>query len=890
MGNSRWLVLIAVSAFAQNPGEIKPAAVQGVVTNGITGEPVLRAHVTLRGTTPVAGGQPKNYGALTDAEGKFAITGMDPGGYGFAVEKPGFLMPVENAAGGRGTFLTLLPGGRKSDFTFKLLPAGAITGRVFDGAGEPAEGITISASGATANGGSITDEQGRFRIGGLAPGRYRLCAAPAAGMSLPPEVRTDGTKEQHYSPTCYPNVLTGKATPAVEVRAGAESSSMEIRLIETPMVRVSGRIYGAAPGHRVTVILGQQQSSHSGGSVKADGTYEIWGVDPGHYSVRATAYPFSGTGMIGADMQAMPRSAPVEVDVDAANVDHVDLTLMAPFDITGQVVYEDEGARPPVPQMPRGAAGAGAPRPAPMMMPRMISLMAMDGGMGVRPAQMKEDGTFVLQNVAPDRYTVNINWPNAYVKSTVLGPVTMDGAVLDVRSGAAGIPLTLQLSSGLAEISGKIQGEVAEIVGKIAVLAPQERSGVQPHFAQSPNGTFMFRVPPGKYLLFLIDQSERNGVFLARNSDYEAYAERAEELDPQAAGQDHQRPEVRTCLPGSASLTLKEGPVRLRPQRFIRILPLAVLAAALLVAQRRGERPAPTPGPMLTAGTMEFETPDFRLKLVRSSQTVAALEPKSAPGFDFTPADLLVERSQNGYYHLGDLDLRVRKGGAGPWTDYSTAQSRTAVTELAAAGGVLAAADLAPTLPAELPLKITRSWLLDRGALVLRFDLSNRASEPVQVGALGLPMVFNNVLTGRSLDQAHAVCSFSDPYIGMGAGYLQVTRLSGHGPALLVLPEGRTPFEAYNPIAQAPRGVALPRIFTDPTPRSNTFEGFFDWMVHSRAWAENEWKNASPWNPPTMLTLAPGESRTYGLRFVLSPGIRDIESALAAAGRPVAGR
>ncbi len=339
--------------------------------------------------------------------------------------------------------------------------------------------------------------------------------------------------------------------------------------------------------------------------------------------------------------------------------------------------------------------------------------------------------------------------------------------------------------------------------------------------------------------------------------------------------------------------------MHLRPHSFVRILPLAVLAAALLVAQRRGERPAPTPGPMLTAGTMEFETPDFRLKLVRSSQTVAALEPKSAPGFDFTPADLLVERSQNGYYHLGDLDLRVRKASAGPWTDYSTAQSRTPVTELASTGAVLASADLAPTLPADIPLKITRSWLLDRGALVLRFEISNRTSEPVQVGALGLPMVFNNVLTGRSLDQAHAVCSFSDPYIGADAGYLQVTRLSGHGPALLVLPDGRTPFEAYNPIAQAPRGnqggtrggsapLAMPRIFTDPTPRSNTFEGFFDWMVHSRAWAENEWKNAAPWNPPTMQALAPGESRTYGLRFVLSTGIREIESTLASAGRPVA--
>ena len=73
---------------------------------------------------------------------------------------------------------------------------------------------------------------------------------------------------------------------------------------------------------------------------------------------------------------------------------------------------------------------------------------------------------------------------------------------------------------------------------------------------------------------------------------------------------------------------------------------------------------------------------------------------------------------------------------------------------------------------------------------MLRFELKNKSSEAVQIGALGIPMIFNNVLNERSLDEAHAKCSFYDPYIGKDAGYLQVTRLSGHGPALLVVPDG----------------------------------------------------------------------------------------------------
>jgi len=89
-------------------------------------------------------------------------------------------------------------------------------------------------------------------------------------------------------------------------------------------------------------------------------------------------------------------------------------------------------------------------------------------------------------------------------------------------------------------------------------------------------------------------------------------------------------------------------------------------------------------------------------------------------------------------------------------------------------------------------------------------------------------MVWNNVITGRSLEQAHEQCSFADPYIGHDAGYVQVTRLSGAGPALLVLPEGRTPLEAYGPILDPPKtGSKDPvAVFTDATPRGQTFEGF----------------------------------------------------------------
>jgi len=222
---------------------------------------------------------------------------------------------------------------------------------------------------------------------------------------------------------------------------------------------------------------------------------------------------------------------------------------------------------------------------------------------------------------------------------------------------------------------------------------------------------------------------------------------------------------------------------------FLAILVFVLLTMfASVSAQNSKEKRPPVPGPMLEKGTVNYETPEFTLSLVRSSQTVASLKPKGGDGFDFTPGDLLVARSQNGYFHLGDLTLRLRTKDSEEWSNYSTAAVRSSIKALPSSGNVLASSDLAPTLPADIPLQIARTWLVEDGKLSLRFLIKNKSDKPVQIGSLGIPMIFNNVLNDRSLEQAHAICSFYDPYIGEDAGYLQVTRLNGHGPALLVIP------------------------------------------------------------------------------------------------------
>lgn len=271
----------------------------------------------------------------------------------------------------------------------------------------------------------------------------------------------------------------------------------------------------------------------------------------------------------------------------------------------------------------------------------------------------------------------------------------------------------------------------------------------------------------------------------------------------------------------------------------------------------------------------KFITPNFQLKLVKASQTVAGLKPIKNLNFDFTPSDRLEIRDKDGLYHLGDINLRIKEGDA-DWKSYATAAKRAAVTALQASGSIIAGADLANTLPNDIPVTIKRFYEIDNDHLVMRFEITNKSATNIEIGALGIPMIFNNILEGKSLNETHAQNVFFDPYIGLDAGYLEVKRLSGRGSALLVLPKENMPFEAYRPLLD------------DPTPRSIVFEGFHEWMVYSKAYADNEWKDATPWNTPTSLILKPNESKNFALKFVLSEGIEDIQNTLIKEEQPVA--
>jgi hypothetical protein len=522
-GSSRRLfapiLLLALSAalFAQSapPAAEKSSSVAGTVVNAISGEPIPRAHVTLMSFGKEGR---HDYGAITTAEGRFSITGIPAGSINAWANRLGFAADQTSAAGAE-----LKAGDHKDDLTLKLTPTGTIAGTVLDADGEPVEHSSVMAESRYGGGpSSPTDAQGKFRIGGLAPGKYRIKATPNESP-FPPEIRTDGTVESHYSETYYPSALDAAGAARVAVQAGAESGGIEIRLVRTPIVRVSGKVSGAPAGaENIQLMVNRKRDNlrgfgsmsyssggWSGARVKKDGTFAIWRLAPGPYRIGAQWNTPNGQ---------MAAAAPVDVVVGDVNIDGVELRMMAWAELAGQVEYDGD-AKPPAPAEGKPAARRQGPT---------VYLQGIDGNMGAVAGLADENGAFTLEKVMPGRYRVSWNGGQGYVRSMRLGQSEIAGSILDLSNGAAGATLAIVVSRQYGAVSGSVQADGASTAGVRVVLLPDSTdagfgAGYQLGNIGADGSYSINNVVPGTYKLAAIAEADANAL-MQGGDEWDQYA------------------------------------------------------------------------------------------------------------------------------------------------------------------------------------------------------------------------------------------------------------------------------------------------------------------------------------------------------------------------------
>lgn len=279
-----------------------------------------------------------------------------------------------------------------------------------------------------------------------------------------------------------------------------------------------------------------------------------------------------------------------------------------------------------------------------------------------------------------------------------------------------------------------------------------------------------------------------------------------------------------------------------------------------------------------------FTVPNWSGNFAANSGVLESLKPANDTSFDFSPSDFFAIRNGVGNYHTGDFSLRWRQQGKGEWSSFDTAQLRDTNPLSSMTQESLLHSDFANVFSASDSgkLSIQRDWLQVDSDLALQVSLSVPANATtIEIGSFGFPIEFNSIFSNRTADEVTAKCSLIDPYIGQSAGYVQVTRLTGTGPNLVITPYGnQSKFEGW-------------RFLTEPNSaplyyQSTIFEGFYSWEMFTKAYAQQEWNTTEPWNIATSVTLKPGESIKLGLRFTPAQNLHDIESTVASVGKPVA--
>ena len=463
--------LLALWALAAAPALAQQAAqLTGTVTNALTGLPVARAHVSLRGE--------KNFGAVTNGEGKYSISGVPAGNYRVGAERVGFT--TENRSGAGGVELHI----GDNSFDVKLFPLGGIGGRVVDADGEPVQLARVIASATDGDDHTATtDDKGQYRIGGLRPGKYRIEVIPE---SSPEEIRTDGSKQVHYRSTYFPGVPSPAGSTGVKVAAGSEAAGIDVKLLTTALVKVSGKVLNTPKDASSVVVyvesdVTENESESSGVTCAPDGAFVVPGLEPGKYTLRAET-----------DEGAV-HSAPLDLDLSAGNVEHAELRLVPPFAISGHIEYEDDAARDSAKNPVEGLRGT-------MLRDRTVRFGRVQADIG-------PDDSFTLEKVQPDRGPVSVVLGDTYVRSVRLGSVESDDRMLDVRNGSGSAPLTVVVSVAWGEINGTVSNSAGPVAGATVMLI--EERGANGATTDSSGHYSIEHIVPGKYQLVASDERAR---------------------------------------------------------------------------------------------------------------------------------------------------------------------------------------------------------------------------------------------------------------------------------------------------------------------------------------------------------------------------------------------
>jgi hypothetical protein len=315
-----------------------------------------------------------------------------------------------------------------SSLTRPHLGGGSISGRIVDSKGHPIVRERVYAVseryGDAKQPGSygrsvssvLTDNQGNYRIQGMAPGNYIVSIGP----SLEGEVNSQPSKRTYYVKRYYPNTYSKENAKVIEVNEGSDINDINITAGEMKnTVEIRGRVVNADTGQPIAgvtisysvvprrgatsvgtgavaggVVIASATSSSNDMPSKdksnENGEFLITGVFPGRYYITPDR-------QLNQDTEYYAE--PTESDVTDNSVSDLIVKMRRGSTISGKV--EIQGTNDPeilskIKELRINATSR----------PKQFDPFLFDGN---RTATISSDGAFTLKGIKPGKVSISLN-------------------------------------------------------------------------------------------------------------------------------------------------------------------------------------------------------------------------------------------------------------------------------------------------------------------------------------------------------------------------------------------------------------------------------------------------------------------------------------------------
>jgi protocatechuate 3,4-dioxygenase beta subunit len=499
----------AIAEAAQNPNpasQEKPQAGQlfkiaGTAVNAMTGAPLSQARISLAETKNRA----RTIFVITSENGHFEFLQLKPGKYSLQGAKRGFLSAAYEQ---HEQFSTAIVTGAEfstENLVLRLTPMALISGHVMDEFGDPVRNAQVALYLENHSGGltrivrfsnSSTDDRGFFDFNLLRPGNYFISVTAKPWYAIHPVTApaAAGHQASQVSPALdvvYPVTYYNGATEAdratsIEVKGG-DRLQFEIHLNPTPALHLVLRVPLNEEGQQTSFTMPTLQKrvfdsvqfvQTEGMQPVSPGVYEVSGIPPGRYTVRAQN---SSSGQME-----------VSTDIDLAH--------------DGQELSDSHGE-------PLGSLKVTVKMPGQESLPKQYFVGLQDSHLHLAAFKQGDpSGLNTFENLAPGKYAVRFGTQTKIYSVVRISSQAGDSPGHDVivTPGAA-LEMTAVLSEGVVSIEGVVHKKDKPVAGVMVALVPKDPEAHIELFRRDQSdfdGTFLLQgVIPGSYTIVAVEDA-----------------------------------------------------------------------------------------------------------------------------------------------------------------------------------------------------------------------------------------------------------------------------------------------------------------------------------------------------------------------------------------------